>query len=80
MVSIAEKIKSADIRNVARTKGGGSCTAAAFLHEFISNNTPWMHLDIAGVMGPGHDKSPYVPAGMAGRPTRTLIQFLQALC
>ncbi|KAK9301667.1 hypothetical protein QLX08_006084 [Tetragonisca angustula] len=77
---MTKKVKSADIRNVARTKGGGSCTAAAFLHEFVPNNTPWMHLDIAGVMGPGPDKLPYVPAGMTGRPTRTLIQFLQALC
>ncbi|XP_017886445.1 cytosol aminopeptidase-like isoform X2 [Ceratina calcarata] len=75
---MTKKVKSADIRNVARTKGGGACTAAAFLREFVAKDTPWMHLDIAGVMGPS-DKLPYVPAGMAGRPTRTLIQFLQAL-
>lgn len=80
MILFAEKVKSADVRNVAKIKGGGSCTAAAFLREFVSNNTPWLHLDIAGVMGPGPDKLPYIPAGMTGRPTRTLIQFLQALC
>ncbi|PBC29834.1 Cytosol aminopeptidase [Apis cerana cerana] len=77
---MTKKVKSADVRNVAKIKGGGSCTAAAFLREFVSNNTPWLHLDIAGVMGPGPDKLPYIPAGMTGRPTRTLIQFLQALC
>ncbi|XP_076164692.1 cytosol aminopeptidase isoform X2 [Ptiloglossa arizonensis] len=77
---MTKKIKSADVNNIAKTKGGGSCTAAAFLREFVPNDTPWLHLDIAGVMGPGHDELPYIPAGMTGRPTRTLIQFLQTLC
>ncbi|XP_011863940.1 PREDICTED: cytosol aminopeptidase-like [Vollenhovia emeryi] len=77
---VTKKVKGADINNLAKCKGGGSCTAAAFLREFVSKDTPWMHLDIAGVMGPAHDELPYIPAGMTGRPTRTLIQFLQALC
>lgn len=74
-----EKVKGADLNNIAKCKGGGSCTAAAFLREFVPKDTPWMHLDIAGVMGPAHDELPYIPAGMTGRPTRTLIQFLQTL-
>ncbi|XP_024887625.1 cytosol aminopeptidase-like [Temnothorax curvispinosus] len=77
---VTKKVKGADINNLAKCKGGGSCTAAAFLREFVSKDMPWMHLDIAGVMGPAHDELPYIPAGMTGRPTRTLIQFLQALC
>ncbi|KYN23336.1 E3 ubiquitin-protein ligase RFWD2 [Trachymyrmex cornetzi] len=77
---VTKKVKGADINNIAKCKGGGSCTAAAFLREFVTKDTPWMHLDIAGVMGPAHDELPYIPAGMTGRPTRTLIQFLQALC
>ena len=28
---------------------GGSITAAQFLQRFIEKNTPWVHLDIAGV-------------------------------
>lgn len=80
LLYFVEKVKSADIINSAKTKGGGACTAAAFLREFVSCDMPWMHLDIAGVMGPGPDKLPYIPTGMAGRPTRTLIQFLQTLC
>ncbi|KAL0132752.1 hypothetical protein PUN28_000469 [Cardiocondyla obscurior] len=76
---VTKKVKGADINNIAKCKGGGSCTAAAFLREFVKKDTPWMHLDIAGVMGPAHDELPYIPAGMTGRPTRTLIQFLQAL-
>lgn len=77
---MTKKVRGADINNTAKTKGGGSCTAAAFLREFVPSDTPWLHLDIAGVMGPGHDDLPYIPAGMTGRPTRTLINFLQSLC
>ncbi|XP_033324821.2 cytosol aminopeptidase [Megalopta genalis] len=73
---MTKKVKSADINNIAKTKVGGACTAAAFLREFVECDTPWMHLDIAGVMMIG-EELPYIPAGMAGRPTRTLIQFLQ---
>lgn len=36
-----------DLNNLSRTKGGGACTAAAFLREFVSKDTPWVHLDIA---------------------------------
>ena len=38
----------------------------------------WMHLDIAGVMHNTADVA-YLPAGMAGRPTRTLVEFLHLL-
>jgi len=40
----------ADIANAStQSKGkGGSITAALFLKEFITGNTPWIHLDIAG--------------------------------
>ncbi|XP_011155067.1 cytosol aminopeptidase [Harpegnathos saltator] len=77
---VTKKVKGADLNNVAKSKGGGSCTAAAFLREFVGKDIPWMHLDIASVMGPAYDELPYISAGMTGRPTRTLIQFLQALC
>ncbi|XP_066588327.1 cytosol aminopeptidase-like isoform X3 [Prorops nasuta] len=75
---ISKCVKAADLNNLAKGKGGGSCTAAAFLREFAGETTPWMHLDIAGVSGPGNDDLPYL-SGMTGRPTRTLIQFLQNL-
>ncbi|XP_023029462.1 cytosol aminopeptidase isoform X2 [Leptinotarsa decemlineata] len=66
-----------DLNNISRSKVGGSCTAAAFLREFVPEKTEWMHLDIAGVMGPD-DNSPYLHKGMTGRPTRTLIEFIQS--
>ncbi|XP_012257991.2 cytosol aminopeptidase-like isoform X2 [Athalia rosae] len=71
--------KAVDVNNMGKNKGGGSCTAAGFLREFVDKDTPWLHLDIAGVMGPDNDDLPYLPAGMTGRPTRTLVQFLEQL-
>ena len=38
----------ADMQNIG-SRYGGSITAAQFLQRFIENNTPWAHLDIAGV-------------------------------
>lgn len=70
--------KAYDVNNIGNGTGGGACTAAAFLREFAPENTPWAHLDIAGVsMGPTGNK--IVPEGMNGRPTRTLINFIEAL-
>ncbi|XMB86424.1 leucyl aminopeptidase [Mycoplasmatota bacterium WC44] len=39
--------KIADINN-AGVRKGGACAAAAFLQEFIEEDTKWIHLDIAG--------------------------------
>lgn len=39
----------ADMQNIGREREAGSITAAQFLQRFIKNDTPWAHLDIAGV-------------------------------
>ena len=41
--------KNADMQNIKIMLGAGSITAAQFLQRFILNNTPWVHLDIAGM-------------------------------
>ena len=41
--------KNADMQNINYTGGAGSITAAQFLQRFILNDTPWAHLDIAGM-------------------------------
>lgn len=66
-----------DLNNLGKGKGGGSCTAAGFLKQFVSKNIPWLHADIAGVMCETSDQS-YVGTGaaMTGRPVRTLIEFI----
>ncbi|KAK0085323.1 hypothetical protein PV325_005433 [Microctonus aethiopoides] len=76
---MTKPFKSADLNNMPKAKGAGSCVAAGFLREFASPDAPWLHLDIAGVMGPNVDDVSYLQPGMAGRPVRTLIQFLQSL-
>ena len=39
----------ADMQNINYAGGAGSITAAQFLQRFILKNTPWAHLDIAGM-------------------------------
>src|SRR5690606_33077720 len=39
----------ADMKNVG-ARGAGSITAAQFMQRFIENDTPWAHLDIAGMV------------------------------
>jgi len=72
-----KKSPLADLNNISLTPGGGSCTAAAFLQEFTTCPS-WMHLDIAGVME-NEGAVSYLGAGMSGRPTRTLFQFVNDL-
>uniref|UniRef100_A0A669P4X4 Cytosol aminopeptidase n=2 Tax=Phasianus colchicus TaxID=9054 RepID=A0A669P4X4_PHACC len=68
----------ADLSNVGKySRAGGACTAAAFLKEFVTA-PHWAHLDIAGVMA-NKDEVPYLRKGMAGRPTRTLVEFAARL-
>ena len=42
----------ADMKNVGSGRGAGSITAAQFLKRFVGD-TPWVHLDIAGVAWKG---------------------------
>jgi len=41
--------KNADMQNINYVGGAGSTTAAQFLQRFVLKNTPWAHLDIAGM-------------------------------
>lgn len=66
----------ADLNNIGKySRAAGSCTAAAFLREFVTCKH-WVHLDIAGVMM-NKDEVPYLGKVMSGRPTRTIVEFLQ---
>tara|TARA_B100000700_G_scaffold305256_2_gene378957 strand:+ start:24188 stop:25690 length:1503 start_codon:yes stop_codon:yes gene_type:complete len=69
-----DQIKSdvADIKNTGG-RGAGSITAAKFLEAF-AGDTPWIHLDIAGVMNVNSTNGEWVK-GMAGIPLRTLVQL-----
>jgi leucyl aminopeptidase len=70
-----EQIKSevADMKNTGG-RGAGSITAAMLLKEFVGD-TPWVHLDIAGVDNYDREKGVIVK-GASGIPVRTLIHWV----
>jgi leucyl aminopeptidase len=66
----------ADMKN-SGGRPAGSITAAMLLREF-AEDTPWVHLDIAGVDTYEHEKG-IIVKGASGIPVRTLVHFaLQA--
>jgi leucyl aminopeptidase len=70
----AQDIRSdvADVKNVGG-RAAGSITAAKFLQRFVGD-TPWAHMDIAGVMSVTSDKGEWVK-GSSGIPVRTLVRL-----
>ena len=70
-----EMIKSdiADIKNSAG-RYAGTITAAYFLREF-AEETPWLHLDIAGTAWE-NERKPYMSKGPTGIAIRTLINYV----
>ena len=62
----AEQLKSriADLKNTGG-RPAGSATAAEFLHRFVAEGTPWIHLDIAGTASVSMDTD-YAPKGATG--------------
>ena len=69
-----EYLKSAfaDLANVGG-RWGGAITAAWFLKEF-AEDTPWVHLDIAGTAWLD-DGKPFMAKGPTGVPVRTMVQL-----
>lgn len=65
----------ADFKNVG-TRYGGSIVAALFLKEFVPDEVPWAHLDIAGPARSESDDDEG-PKGGTGVATRTLLSWLE---
>jgi leucyl aminopeptidase len=72
------KSKNADIKNTGG-RAAGAITAAAFLSNFVEN-TPWVHLDIAGTAWnqEGSLSKSYNPPGATGFGIRTIIKFIMS--
>jgi leucyl aminopeptidase len=70
-----EGLKSpiADLKNTG-PRAGGAITAALFLKQFV-NQTPWVHLDIAGPVWADKDNG-VNNAGATGFPVRTLVNWV----
>ncbi|MBL0387688.1 leucyl aminopeptidase [Tumebacillus sp. ITR2] len=71
------KSNVADMKNTG-TRDGGSIVAAMILREFVEN-TPWVHLDIAGVARDIEGGQDLNPRGATGFGVRSLVElaFLQ---
>ena len=65
----------ADLRNTG-PRPGGAITAGLFIREF-AGETPWVHLDIAGVAFT-EKELPYAAKGGVGFGARTLIEYVLA--
>jgi leucyl aminopeptidase len=66
------KSEIANIKNTGN-RYGGAITAALFLAEFV-DNTPWVHLDIAGP-ALSNKESGYIVKGATGFGVRTLVEL-----
>ncbi len=64
----------ADVKNLG-DRWGGAITAAKFLEEFVED-TPWVHLDIAG-MELETEGRPFACKGATGFGVRTLVSWLE---
>jgi leucyl aminopeptidase len=64
--------KVADLKNVGEGRWGGAITAAKFLEQFV-DQTPWVHIDIAGPAFLENAK-PWLDAGGTGAFVRTLVE------
>jgi leucyl aminopeptidase len=74
---LRKKIKS-DIADVVNTGGrtGGAITAAMFLQEFVGEDIPWVHIDIAGTDNSTEDYG-YYRKGETGFGVRTCLDWLE---
>jgi len=73
----AEQIKS-EIGDIKNTGGrwGGASTAAEFLKVF-AEETPWIHLDIAGLAWV-EDSKPYIAKGPSGVAVRSILEWVRS--
>jgi leucyl aminopeptidase len=68
--------KLADLANVASHRWGGMLAAGVFLSEFVPDDIPWAHLDIAGPAYNTGSPWGYTGKGGTGVPVRTLAAVL----
>ena len=64
----------ADLRNIGSGRFGGTLVAGLFLQEFV-DETPWVHLDIAGPVTTEEQEAEF-PKGATGFGVRTLLEIV----
>ncbi len=68
----------ADLRNISKSSTAGTTNGAAFLANFVPEEIPWAHLDIAGTAYEESSK-PWTDAGATLFGARTLIEWIKGL-
>ncbi len=68
----------ADLANLSKSGSAGTATAAAFLQEFVPDDIPWAHIDIAGTAWLESAK-PHQAPGATLFGARTLAQWVASL-
>ena len=68
--------KYADIKNIGEPRLAGTITAGSFLKEFV-DDTPWVHMDIAGTAWGPKEPSYQPKHGATGVAVRLVYQFLE---
>ena len=71
------KLNNSSVADVKNTGGrlGGTITAGLFIENFVANNVPWIHLDIAGTAYLSKGEK-YLPKGATGVHVKTLYNLL----
>ena len=67
----------ADLANIG-DRMGGMLVAGIFLKEFVSDDLPWLHLDIAGPAYNDRAVHGYTPIGGTGIGVRSLVAAAKA--
>jgi leucyl aminopeptidase len=67
----------ADLKN-SGGREGHPIMGGIFLKQFVSDDVPWAHLDIAGVADTPKDL-PYSPKGATGFGVRLIVEYLEGL-
>ena len=71
------ELNKSSVADVKNTGGrlGGTITAGLFIENFVANNVPWIHLDIAGTAYLSKAEK-YLPKGATGVHVKTLYNLL----
>ena len=68
----------ADLQNIGKSGTAGTITAGAFLSEFVPDDIPWAHIDIAGTAWVETPKEWMAP-GATLYGARTLIEWIKGM-
>ncbi|MFA6173915.1 MAG: leucyl aminopeptidase family protein [Kiritimatiellales bacterium] len=68
----------ADLQNISKSGTAGTINGAAFLANFVPEDIPWAHLDIAGTAWEESSK-PWMDPGVTLFGARTLIEWIKGM-